>query len=27
LADLQFKWLFDYQPQWNQARTNHSESA
>ena len=25
LADLQFKWLFDYQPQWNQSRTNHSE--
>ena len=25
LADLQFKWLFDYQPQWNQIRTNHSE--
>src|SRR4028119_1289622 len=25
-ADLQFKWLFDYQPQWNQTRTNHSES-
>jgi len=25
LADLQFKWLFDYQPQWNQSLTNHSE--
>jgi len=25
LGDLQFKWLFDYQPQWNQIRTNHSE--